>query len=344
MLSRKVAWAAALVLALAATASAQPATPPRAIPPSFALLSLVGDQFSVVMRREEIGSNIDPNTRRTYPVEAAVLDDIALDAAEQVVKKLRPVSPVVRFSIRDPRLFDLQDKLLDDSGGLRDALAKLLREQQATRLVLVTKWRDNAQFKLIDGTTGTGKISGLGFYVDTTYLYRNRESGNQGQGFLGPYAYVTVTVVDVQTMKPIRAMQSRESEMNLPTDTKGAIHAWDSLTPQGKVDALERVLRRAVEHATTAALVASAPTSADVCADRERVARRHAARRRAPAALSRGLRASVRRRHLRHREDARRVADDRRRSPGLGRVRLAHVARRRRRFARSVGAAARRRP
>jgi len=255
ILSKKVAPAAALVLAFATSAYAQPAaTTPNPIPPSFALLSLVGDQFSVVMRREEIGSNIDPNTRRTYPVDAAVFDDIALDAAEQVLKQRRPVSPVVRFSIRDPRLFDLQDRLLEDGSGLRDAVAKLLHEQQATRLVLVTKWRDNAQFPLRDGTTGTGKISGLGFYVDTTYVYRNVDSGNQGQGFLGPFAYVNVTIVDAQTMKPIRATQSRESEMNLPTDTKGAIHAWDALTPQGKVDALERVLRRAVERATTAAL------------------------------------------------------------------------------------------
>lgn len=256
MLSRKVTCVAALALAFGTGASAQtPAATASPIPPSFALLSLVGDQFSVVMRREEIGSNIDPNTRRAYPVDAAVLDDIALDAAEQVLKQQRPVSAVLRFSIRDPRLFELQDKLLEDRSGLRDALAKLLREQQATRLVLVTKWRDNAQFRLRDGTTGTGKISGLGFYVDTTYRYQNVDTGNQGQGFLGPFAYVTVTIVDAQTMKPIRATQARESEMNLPTDTKGAIHAWDSLTPQGKVDALERVLRRAVERATTAGLV-----------------------------------------------------------------------------------------
>src|SRR6185295_5141152 len=67
ILSMKVARAAALVLAFATSAYAQPAAMmPNPIPPSFALLSLVGDQFSVVMRREEIGSNIDPNTRRTY--------------------------------------------------------------------------------------------------------------------------------------------------------------------------------------------------------------------------------------------------------------------------------------
>ena len=255
ILSRTATWAAALALGVATGAFAQPTGATSSpMPPSFALLSLVGDQFSVVMRREEIGSNIDPNTRRTYPIAAPVLDEIALDAAEQVLKQQRPVSAVVRFSIRDPRLFELQDKLLEDSSGLREALAKLLREHQATRLVLVTKWRDNAQFPLRDGTTGTGKISGLGFYVDTTYRYRNEETGNEGIGFLGPFAYVTVTMIDAQTMKPIRASQVRESEMDLPTDTKGAIHAWDALTPQGKVDALDRVLRRAVERATTAAV------------------------------------------------------------------------------------------
>jgi hypothetical protein len=132
-------------------------------------------------------------------------------------------------------------------------LSMLLRKV-AWVAALVTKWRNNAQFKPIDVTTGTGKISGLGFYVDTTSVYVNRETGNQGEGFLGPFAYLTVTIVDTATMKPLRAIQARESEMNLPVDTKGAVHAWDALTPQGKVDALDRVLRRAVESATTAAL------------------------------------------------------------------------------------------
>lgn len=254
---RRILWGGTVALLLAASASAQTAAAPSSLPPSFALLSLVGDQFSVVMRREEIGSHIDPNARRTYPIDAATLDDIALSAAEDVLKRMRPVSPVVRFSIRDPRLFDLQDKLLVDSAdsrGMREALAKLLREHQVTRLVLVTKWRDDAQFKLVDGTTGTGKISGLGFYVDTTYRYMRAETGARGEGFLGPFAYLSVAVIDVATMAPIHSVPARESEMNLPVDTKGAVHAWDALTSEGKVDALERVLRRGVASATSAAL------------------------------------------------------------------------------------------
>ena len=55
-------------------------------------------------------------------------------------------------------------------------------------------------------------------------------------------------------MKPLRSVQARESEMNLPVYSTGAVRAWDALSAAAKADALERVLRRAVERATTAAL------------------------------------------------------------------------------------------
>lgn len=243
--------------AFAAGAQAQTPAPASPSPPTFALLSLVGDQFSVVLQRDKTGTNLDPNDRRSYPIDTALLDDTAMGAAEDVLKRLKPVSPVLRFSIRDPRLFALQDGLLADSAeshGLRAALAKLLRENQATRLVLVTKWRDAARFRLRNEITGNGRISGLGFYVDQLMVLEDVETGRRTEGFLGPFAYVRVTVIDAATMAPIRSEEVRESEMNYPAEAKGAVRAWDALTAAGKVDALERVLRRAVESGTTAAL------------------------------------------------------------------------------------------
>lgn len=253
----KVLCAFVSALFFATGASAQPAAPIASLPPSFALLSLVGDQFSVVFRREEIGSRIDRNEGRQFPLAAATLDDIALDAAEEVIKRLKPVSPVLRFSIRDPRLFALQDKLLadsDESRGLRESLAKLLRDNGATRLVLVTKWRDDAQFKTLHGASGSGKISGLGFYVDSSTRMRQVETGEGTFGFLGPYAYLSVTVIDAASMKAIRSVPTREGEMTLPLHATGAVRAWDALTAEGKLEALEVVLRRGVASATTAAL------------------------------------------------------------------------------------------
>jgi hypothetical protein len=254
--SLRIVWTLAVALACTADALAQTA-PAAASPPSFAVLSLVGDQFDVVMKREEIGSHIDPNSHRNVPFDSAALDDIALGAAENVLKRLKPVSPVVRFSIRDARLFALQDKLLVDSPesrDMREALAKLLREHQTTRLVLVTKWRDDAQFKMYSGTTGTGKLSGLGFYVDPYQRLRMMGSGEETNGFLAAFAYLKVSTVDVASMAVVRSVQARESQMSPPLHATGAVRAWDALTPEGKVEALDRVLRRAVESATTAAL------------------------------------------------------------------------------------------
>jgi hypothetical protein len=247
----------AAALVIAAPAFSQAATKDEAVAPTFALLSLVGDRFNVVFRREEIGSHLDPNDRREFAVADATLDDIAVAAAEDVLKRLKPVSPVLRFSIRDPRLFALQDELLVDSGdshAMREALGKLLREHAVSRLVLITKWRDDAQFKLYNGLTGTGKISGLGFYVDSSMRLTQLNSGESTHGFLGPYAFISVTVVDAASLAPIRTVPAREGEMKLPLNDTGAVRAWDALAPAGKVDALERVLRRAVTTATAAAL------------------------------------------------------------------------------------------
>jgi hypothetical protein len=252
---RKFLCVGVVALAFVASAFAQPAAP--ALPPSFAVLSLVGDQFTVVFRRDESGTRLDPNSRREYPVATAAFDDMAMGAAEDVIKRLKPVSPVLRFSIRDPRLFALQDKLLvdaDDSRGLREALAKLARDNAVTRLVLVTKRRDDANFPIVTGKIGSGKISGLGFFVDSFTRIRRTQTGEATTGFLGPYAYLSVTIVDVATMSAIRSVPAGESDMELPLNATGAVRAWDALTPEGKVEALERVLRRAVASATSAAL------------------------------------------------------------------------------------------
>ena len=253
-MTRRLWWGWIAALALHAGAFAQGAA---SAPPTFAVLSLVGDQFTVVGRKDEVGSRLDQNTRRSYAVESPVLDEYALDAAEKTIAKLRPGAPVLRFSIRDGRLFELQDRLLSDSGesrGMREALAKLAREHQASRLVIVTKWRDDALFKTRSGGIGAGKISGLGFYLDPTTRMERPESGEETFGFLAPYAYVSVALVDVASMAVIRSAPVRESETRLPVHSKGVFLAWDALSAEEKLAALERNLRRAVETGTTAVL------------------------------------------------------------------------------------------
>jgi len=254
-ITRRACWTFVLALAVHASAAAQTTAAPPAT--TFAVLSLVGDEFTVVTRKDEVGSRLDQNTRRSYKVDTSILDEYALDAAEKTIAKLKPGASVLRFSIRDPWLFELQDRLLADSGdsrGMREALAKLAREHKANRLVIVTKWRDEASFKVRGGTTGTGKIGGLGFYLDPTKRMERLESGEETFGFLAPYAYVSVALVDVASMALIRSAPVRESAMSLPVHSTGAVVAWNALTVEQKMTALERNIRTAVETGTTAVL------------------------------------------------------------------------------------------
>jgi len=248
--------ATAAVLAVAAmlglAGGARAADPPARI---YAVISLVGDQFSVIKRRPQIGAHRDTNERLEFPVADAHFDRMAMTGA--AIRRARPGVDVLQASIRDPRLFAAQDKLLTEtpeSHDLRVALQGLLAKYGATHLVLVTKRRNEASFKIVNSTIGSGTISGIGFYLDSVTTMVREGSKEASPGFLSTYAYVTVSLLDAASLRLVRSEYALESSMALAVDSTEAVRAWDALTPEGKVASLERVLRNGVDRATTAVL------------------------------------------------------------------------------------------
>lgn len=247
-LTRRFALLPALALMAAATWAADP---PAAPARTYAVVSLIGDQFSVVSRRSDAGTRLDPNERTNLPVPDAVFDRIAAAAVEQALTDAKPGTPVLRASIRDPRLFALQDKLFTESAeshDMRVALRDLLAKAGATDLILVTKQRGEPTFKVVSGTiSGPGWISGIGFYIDNQRGMYNTEHRMTGEGFLAPYAYLTVSLLDMTSMRVVKSKQGLETTMALPQDKQAAAHSWDALSAKEKVDALDYVIRKAVE-------------------------------------------------------------------------------------------------
>ena len=228
-----------------------------ATPPTYAVLSLIGDEFSVITRRVSAESRIDNNDKRVFPVADALFDRTAMAAAEAALSQARPGAPVLRFSIRDARLFALQSAVLADtpeSGGLRAALVKLLHECGATQLVLITKRRDDANFKFVESSIGIGKLSGLGFYIDPMTPNYRVDTGEHAAGYVAPFAYIDVALVDVDSMRVVKSAPALESSMTTDAGKSDTFRAWDALTGQQKVDALERLIRRGVGAALQSAL------------------------------------------------------------------------------------------
>jgi len=225
--------------------------------PTYAVLSLIGDEFTVVMRRGETGTRISPNERQSYPITEPVFDKTATSAAQDAIVRLRPSAQVLQFSIRDARLFALQERLAvesDESRAMREALSKVLRENQVTELVLVTKRRNDATFALADGTTGVGKLAGLGFYIDTGMPLSNVNTGEYSNGYFASYSYMDVALIDAASMRVVRSVAALESSMTTDTAKSRTFRAWDALTGQQKVDALDRLISKGVASAVASLL------------------------------------------------------------------------------------------
>ena len=230
------------VLPMARVHAADPA--PRVV----AVLSLIGDALSLVVRRMTTGSNVDRNEQQTMAIDDPVFDVAAAEAAERAVKEAVPAAERLRVSIRDKRLYALQDGVLEPgnaSDGMRLALQSLLLKEKATHLLLVTKRRDDAVFKLAASTTGSGKVSGMGIYIDNSIGLRDTASTVVATGYFACYAYVKATLVEVSTMRSLGASKGTDSVITTSLG-EDAIRAWDALSAKGKADNLVRVADRAV--------------------------------------------------------------------------------------------------
>jgi hypothetical protein len=224
----------------------------EAPPRSYAVLSLVGDQLTIVTRRRTTGTPLDPNDHQVMAVDNGSLDAAIAGAVESAITAASPSSQWLNFSIRDPRLFALQEQLLsagDASDALREALRGLLVKAGATHLIIVTKWRGEATFRLINDSVGGGKIMGLGFYVDDITRTKLLSTGERTLGFIAPFAYMKVSLLDAATLKVSASKVAATSSFWTPAETKDAASAWEIMTAKEKSQALERVIRQAVSKA-----------------------------------------------------------------------------------------------
>jgi hypothetical protein len=252
-LRRALLAAAFAVLPFAAAAADPPAAAPGTPKRTIAILSLLGDELTMVVRRFSTGSQVDPNRRESIPIDDPAFDKAAMDAAERAFEAEMPGAERLRFGIRDKALFAIQDGLLEPgpaSDGMRKGLQGLLAKTGATHLLLVTKRRDEFLFKLADGnTTGIGKVSGVGIFIDNSTSLRSTQTGQINRGFFVCYAYVKLTLIEAATLRVVATRNGTEQIMtSAATNTTST--AWDALTDKEKVEHLIHAIDGAVYAAT----------------------------------------------------------------------------------------------
>ncbi|MDP2004201.1 MAG: hypothetical protein Q8K45_00855 [Rubrivivax sp.] len=230
-------WAGPVLLALASSVTAQ--SSPRA----YAVVSEVAREVSVVIYQESTGSLIGNNMRQRIAVPEDALDKVVLVGARQALQKAEPGARIWLIAPTDTELFEgLQNATEGERVAIPADLAAALRQNGSTHLLLFTRYRSDAQLRGYKTMFGSGRLEGLGFYVDRHTPGYIPETGDHIKGFLAPYTYFRATLIDAATAKVLHTRTIAKGVAVSSSETTAGKHAWDVWTPAQKMTSLRDML------------------------------------------------------------------------------------------------------
>lgn len=249
------------LFALIALAAGPALADDRAATRRYAVLSLIGDAMNVVTYQPAVAGNTDRNRRETHAVPGGEFDRAALLAADDALRRREPQAAVVLLAAT-PALYAGAPRLLD---GKRPALpadlAATLEAQRATHFLLIRKHRADARVQAGGTLLGSGKLEGIGFYIDRETTLTRADTGQRGEGFLGPYAYIKLALVDLAA-----GVLVREDYLTGSAAVAAARSAdgdpWTALPEAQKVNVLGGLIAREVGNAVPRLLADAAPPAA----------------------------------------------------------------------------------
>ncbi len=208
-----------------------------------ALVSTIGDSISVVVYRPSVGSNLDQNRSQVMAVPNNEFDDTAITAATQAVKRLAGTNGAM--TLVAPALAAAASATTIESGRMlpSQALKAALQEGGATHALVLTKHRATAMLRLRDTSSGSGMLEGLGFYIDRSLRTQRGDTGESADGFISPFAYFKISLVDLSTWQILKSEVVLASSAVSTARDKEKLDPWNALSAEEKVALLKRLIR-----------------------------------------------------------------------------------------------------
>ena len=210
----------------------------------YAVISLIGDRMQIAYAKGVEGQPVDRIDRRYLPLDDTTIDRAALLAVNDKLREVAPAS--------DPVLLQAFDRTLFDTGGGMASIIEWVRTTvkdqkgaKVTRAVLVTKATYDGIPALQKPYVGSGTLEGVGFFVGRTPPPAGLDPNSAGPGFLCPFAYFEVSVVDLVSGRVLRTERGLASDLISASGTDTG-NPWDTLSGQQKVKKLTDMVRAEV--------------------------------------------------------------------------------------------------
>jgi hypothetical protein len=192
------------------------------------------------------------------------LDDFSARAADAMIAKTRPAASVTRLRATDPSLYTMRSSWLDGDAIDVKALVALVAQlapisPENARLLLIAPYRDELELQTDRAYFGKGiKVAGLGFYVDRRTRMFDADTLNSAVGFLGVFANFQLVLINLQT-SVVEAQERAVVGTTVAASRAPDKTAWNALSQQEKMRALQFLIKREIERALPSMLGASKP-------------------------------------------------------------------------------------
>ena len=236
----------ALALMVAAAGFAgQPAVAQSEPARVYAVISLVGDSLRVVGDQASIGSKISRNAVEDIPLQFELVELPAVRSVAASLMKADATAKVAPVKIVDPAIYAAQaDFVVGDRVALPAGIVDPLRGSPVTHLLLVTRYRSEALIKTGLQRLGSGRIEGLGMYLDRDMVLRVQGNSEVTTGYLAPYVYIRVSLIDMRTQKLLRSETVTDSWVYTPDGKTAGRDPWNILSDREKITTISQMLEK----------------------------------------------------------------------------------------------------
>ena len=261
-----------LALATGAAVHAQAVATPK--PKVYALISAVGDQFTVVVQKESVGSNVLDNYRRSVvKVPNNALNASILKGLDRAIEQLDPGSTRILATLRALEMDGVRP--VDRE---KVAMQKLLAafEQMPQRMEWDTIIAVTPKFQFSQRKGMGTKLEGIGIYVQPLYRASLGDLADPGADLLGttgeedtitpdgkpakrssryvaPYNYTQTWVFDAKTLKVLET-SARYEFQRVYDQNSTAIDIGQSIPIEKLGEVLSNFVERSVARGVGEAL------------------------------------------------------------------------------------------
>ena len=221
-------------------------------PPAYAIVSLIGDKVALVGYQPATGTRLNANRETFVSIADGSFDATALRSIQESAPPLagQPATTLL-YRLTSSRLSANPALLFDgDKALLPPAYADAMKNDGATRVLLVTRRRSEAVIQALNQAVGGGRIEGVGYYADTQQAMEDADTHYSSVGYIAPYVSLQLSLIDLASAT-VLARQSIYETRIVAASNGEQDHGdpWRLLNDAEKIELLNSLIEKGVKKA-----------------------------------------------------------------------------------------------